>query len=205
MRRPSRHRDQGFSLPEVMVSSILVALVVTNSTNLYMRSQGSLRSTSLRDAVNARIAADLEDLRNRSWRFGCEDGTQGSSISTACTGNSQDADRPVRYKSGRAAGAGPTPLQEYQDACDAAPNINGMAALMQTKDPRFQNGTTTLQLASNGENRALASSNVSIQRTIRLDNADRNKLHITYATTDGAPVRVRLNSTIVPQALGWCP
>lgn len=195
-----RRRDQGFSMPEVMVSSILITLVVANSTSLYMRSQGSLRSTSLRDAVNARIAADLEELRSGSWRFGCEDGTEAGTTSTACTGLPADADKPVAYKTGRAPNGTPAPLSDYQQAC----TNNTLASLMQTKDSRFKSGKQILPLATSTQNAALATSNVSIERTISLDPNDRNKLNISYATPLGSPVRVYMNSTIVPQALGWC-
>lgn len=221
MGRPPRRHDSGFSMPEVMVSSILLTMVVLNSTNIYMRSQGSLRNTSLRDAVNARIAQDLEDLRNRSWRFGCEDGLDISSsdlsnlrtqypglsdtqlrdnIASSCTGDMRYADRPTAYKSGRSPNGAPAPLTEYTNHCSA----NKMAVLMQSKDSAFASGIQTLALASNSQNAALATANISINRTISLDATDQNRIIVSYSTASGSPVSVKMNTSIVPQALGWC-
>lgn len=189
-----------------MVAATLTSGLAISSATMSLSRDTSLRGMSLRDAAHARIAEDLQELRQRSWRFGCEDGTEGSTISTACTGRPQDADKPVRYKSSRSPGGTPTPIAAYQQACVA----DTMGQLMQSRDSRFSNGTQTLALATTDpnamdRNAALASANLTIQRTISLDSVDKNKLHITYTTPSGAPVTVKMQSTLVPQALGWCP
>ena len=51
--------NQGFSMPEVMISSALLALVVSNSTHLFMKSGVATSQGSSRDAVAAAVAKDL--------------------------------------------------------------------------------------------------------------------------------------------------
>lgn len=198
----------GFSMTEVMVAGSLTAGLAVSSATMTLSRYTSMQGMSLRDASHARIAEDLQNLRQLSWRFGCEDGdlTDGSNVSSACTGRPQDADKPVRYKSSRSPGGTPTPIAAYQQACQT----DTMAQLMQSKDSRFDSGTQTLALVSTDpnaidRNAALASANLTIQRTISLDSADKNKLHITYTTPPGAAVKVKMHSTLVPQAVGWCP
>ena len=70
MRRltPIRNPGQsGFSLPEVIVSSALLAFLVASSTQFYVNSGQAVRRGSIRDAVYARIADDLEELRRTAW------------------------------------------------------------------------------------------------------------------------------------------
>ena len=80
--------DQGFSMPEVLISAFIMAMVVSNSEKLFVRSGQTLRQASLRDALQTRIAQDLEELRRQTWRWSCEPGT-------GCKGNADDAEKPV--------------------------------------------------------------------------------------------------------------
>lgn len=199
-------------MPEVLVSSALLALVVVNTTSLYMNSGQTLRATSMRDAVNARIAEDLEVLRRESWEWACEAGT-------ACTGLATDSDKPVRYKTARvstALSSSPygAPNQAYQQACGINPQDptgprlpQTTAALMQSEQRHdgqlvFPAGPVNLSWGSNPPPHANA---ITIQRTIRVDPNDGNQLLATYQTTSASPVNVAASSTLIPQALGWCP
>lgn len=200
MPQPLRYSNsQGFSLPEVMVSSMLLCLVVANTSTLYFRSQGNIRNTSLRDAINTRIAADLEKLRQEAWKFGCKPGT-------ACTGEISTSDKSIVYD------GSPATQAEFEEACKkdnpatTTPDQNGDLAQFMVKksdsNPQgnpFTNGTLDLS-----ENNSLASANIVITRSVSVDSADPNKLNIAYTTPSDSPVRVNLKTSIVPQVLGWC-
>lgn len=207
----------GFSLPEVLVSSALLAFVVTSSTQLYINSGSTIQKSSLRDAVNARIAEDLEELRRESWRWACEDGSEGG-IPTACTGTTADADKPVAYKTGRSVYSTFSELERYKQACGFGPNSTRIAqttaALMQQERTlhdgslAFPSGPTTLSWTKNLAANTAApahTGSVSIQRTITVNTADRNQLDVSYITTPSSPVQVSLNASLTPQALSWCP
>lgn len=214
---PSKATTGGFSIPEVLVSSALLALVVASSTQLYINSGSTIQRSSLRDAVNARIAEDLEELRRESWRWACEDGSEGG-IATACTGSTADADKPVAYKTGRSVYSTFSELARYKQACGFGTNSTRIAqttaALMQQERTlpdgslAFPSGPVTLSWTKNLAANSVAPANtgsVNLQRTITVNSSDRNQLDVSYSTTASSPVQVSLNASLTPQALSWCP
>jgi len=210
-------RRGGFSMPEVLVSSALLAFVVASSTQLYINSGSTIQKSSLRDAVNARIAEDLEEPRRESWRWACEDGSEGG-IPTACTGSTADADKPVAYKTGRSVYSTFAELPRYKQACGFGssstriPQTN--AALMQQErtlpdgSKAFPTGPITLSWIKNlpaNTTTPAHTASVNIQRTITVNSLDQNQLDVSYSTTVNSPIQVSLNASLTPQALSWCP
>ena len=190
-------------MPEVMVSASLLALVVATSAQVYTRSGITLQKGSLRDAVHARIAEDLEELRRESWRWACEEGT-------SCTGKDDDADKPVAYKTGRqcsTAPCNPGDLQQIPDLVSAC-DTRTTAERMQTDKPLvFPSGPTALNWSKNLPEGATPAAEkwATIQRTISVNANDANQLDVTYTTSEDSPTQVTVNASLVPQALGWCP
>jgi hypothetical protein len=209
---------------EVLIASIVLALVVISTTRLYVVSTQNIQTTSLRDAVNARISEDLEELRRESWSWACEGGKEAdnsqSSINGACTGLLADADKPLAYKTGRCDPSvvvcnpdSPPVLARYKQACGFGTNgtriTQTTAQLMQQEKPNeFPAGPTTLPWNTNRTTTAALPSYltaISIQRTITVDPTDKNQLNIYYYTASNSPIQVEMRSSLVPQALGWCP
>jgi len=213
MRRlpPIRNPGQsGFSLPEVMVSSALLAFLVASSTQLYVNSGQTVRRGSARDAVYARIADDLEELRRETWRFACEDGT-------ACTGDIDHADIPVLYQTARQCTSEPCgsgellQISALTTACTGR-TLGAYMAANHTNASDEQvfplSASTTLDWTKNlpsGTAAPAQAKGVTIQRTISVNASDQNQLDVTYTTNSGAPVAITLNASLVPQALSWCP
>lgn len=201
---------QGFSIPEVLVSSALLAFLVASSTQLYVNSGKTVQRASARDAVYARIADDLEELRRETWRFACEDGT-------ACTGNPDQSDMPVFYKTARnCAETTCTSAQETETAgLTAACTSRTLAAYMAANHTRSGSkpvfpltSPTTLAWTTNLPTGTLAppqTNGVTIERRITLNSADSNQLDVAYSTSASSPISVKLNASLVPQALSWCP
>ena len=208
----SNTSDRGFSIPEVLVSSALLAFVVASSTQLYLNSGKTVQRGSARDAVYARIADDLEELRRETWRFACEDGT-------ACTGNPDHSDIPVAYKTGRdCTQTTCTASQQSESAAlTAACSNRTLGAYMAANHtgsgntpvfPLTSSTPTTLDWTTNlpsGTQAPPQANGVSIERRITLNAADNNQLDVAYATGAGSTVAVNLNASLVPQALSWCP
>ena len=204
--------DRGFSIPEVLVSSALLAFVVASSTQLSVNSGKTVQRGSARDAVYARIADDLEELRRETWRFACEDGT-------ACTGNPDHSDIPVAYKTGRnCAEATCTVAQQTETAAlTSACSSRTLAAYMAANHtgsgntpvfPLTSATPTTLDWTTNmpsGTQAPPQANGVSIERRITLNAADNNQLDVAYDTGTGSTLSVNLNASLVPQALSWCP
>jgi type II secretory pathway pseudopilin PulG len=204
--------DRGFSIPEVLVSSALLAFLVASSTQLYVNSGKTVQRGSARDAVYARIADDLEELRRETWRFACEDGT-------ACTGNPDHSDIPVAYKTARnCAETTCTTAQVTETAgLTAACTSRTLAAYMAANHkgagntavfPLTSATPTVLSWTTNlptGTQAAPQTNGVTIERRITLNSADSNQLDVAYSTSAGSPISVSLNASLVPQALSWCP
>ena len=216
------HRTQleshasGFSMPEVLISSALLSFLVASSTQLYVNSGRTVQRGSARDAVYARIADDLEDLRRETWRFACEDGT-------ACTGRSEHADMPVAYKTARKCAQMPCAAGELLQVPELTAACSGtMSAYM--AEHHTLDGTaggtkvfpvlsdtnsapTLLDWSKNLPSSASAppqTARISIERRLTL-NADQNQLDVAYNTSSDSPISVSLNASLVPQALSWCP
>ena len=210
-KKPIRNSTHsGFSLLEVMVSSFLLAILVASSTQLYMTSGQAVRRGSIRDAVYARIADDLEELRRETWRFACED-------NTACTGEEEHADIPVSYKTARQCASTPCSNGELPQISDltAACSSDTLGSYMAANHINSSgqkwfplSASTTLDWTKNlpaGTAAPPQATGVSIQRTISVNTSDENQLDVTYNTNSNAPVAITLNASIVPQALSWCP
>ena len=193
-------KEQGFSMPEVLVSSFLLAMVVTSSAQMFMRSGNTLNQASLRDAVQARIAQDLDELRRETWRWRCEAGT-------GCTGNADDADKPVAYETGR---TGAAEISVLRNACgfDSSRNriAQTVASRMQIEEPDiFPPGPTTLAWSSNGITPPPLTSTVEIQRKINVKADDGNQLEVHYTTTSDSLIQTSFDAILTPEALAWCP
>ena len=202
--------SHGFSMPEVLVSSALLAFIVASSTQLYVNSGKTIQRGSARDAVYARIADDLEELRRESWRWACEEGT-------ACTGRADQSDIPVAYKTGRTCTTAPCPtgellqIPELTAACLSKSTAAYMAAhhtVDNTLAFPISSSPTILSWTKNlptGTAAPAQTNGITIERRITVSSNDSNRLDVAYNTSAGSPISVTLNAALTPQALSWCP
>ena len=216
-------QSQGFSMPEVMVSSALLAFVVANSASLYISSGKNIRNGSLRDAIHARIIDDIEEVRRESWMWACEDGTGGNpwvssgnttaegstQLKTACSGNAAHIDIPVAYKTGRTCSTTACLEGESKQipALTAACTNNSLGTLMKSELFPGDN-PSTLSWTKNlptGSTSAPHTASIDISRSISVNSSSGNQLDISYSTSTSSPVQVKVNTSVVPQALSWCP
>ena len=188
-------------MPEVLISAFIMAMVVSNSAQLFVRSGQTLGQASLRDALQARIAQDLEELRRKTWRWRCEAGT-------GCTGNADDADKPVAYQTSRIDAAA---IPALRTACGFDSNGNrisqSVAQLMQQEETSsFPSGPTIVPWATHSTTPPpVGSEGITIQRTIKVTPGDANQLEVHYATTTTSTIRTSFYATLTPEALAWCP
>ena len=196
-RRPIRSQQSGFSLPEVLVSSALLAMVVVNSSQVYLQSGQTLNRSSLRDASFALIAEDLDNLRRDTWRWACESGS-------GCTGQASDADQPVAYKTGR---SGSDVIASYRQACGFASNGSRIPQTLASLMLSEVDAPSLLILPWSKEDEAAPAHShfVTIQRTLKVNAVDANQLDVSYSTTEDSKIKVELKASLTPEALAWCP
>lgn len=208
MKPPSATHAAGFTFPEVMTASLLLSLAVVNSTNIFMQSQKSVYSSGMRDATYALISKDIEKLRGKSWRFGCEglelNGTPSDSAAApdpnagSCTGLERHAGNPVAYKTGRR-----IPLTPYSTACTSTETplskllVDNWGLSNQLVDyPLPWSG------AINQSNLQAGTQSIQVLRNIEYSG---NELRVSYATSSTSPVKINVNTTLILQAAAFCP
>ena len=188
MKRPKLkgiEANQGFSMPEVMISSALLALVVSNSTHLFMKSGVATSQGSSRDSVAAAVAKDLEGLRTKAFQYHCHSGP--------CSTDPSEIAKPI----------------SYVDVTDSNA-VDAMETLCTNKSLEDDMVANDSALTTSGSiNIALDSTNVAlsgitIQRTLATS-SDSHQLLVSYQATAGSPIKFSLNSNLSPTAEGWCP
>lgn len=199
----SRHGkgSGGFSVPEVMISSLLLTMVVINSASLYSRSQQSIQSSSIRDAAYSLINQDLEVLRNKAWKFACKglkpngepeiDPSLADPNATSCTGLPRDASVPMSYKT--------TSTSPYVTSCKSGDLAD---LFIDDYDLPLKNESKTLDWKNLSAKPPTGSEKIIIKRIIK---ASGSQLDIAYAAESSSPLKILINSTLVPQAAAYCP
>ena len=82
----ARRTGSGYSLPEVMISSVLLAAVVASSVRLTSSSILGMNRSKLRNQISTAMSERVETLRLEAFRFLCEQG---------CTNN--ELTQEIRY------------------------------------------------------------------------------------------------------------
>ena len=111
-------RRQGFSLPEVMIAALILMIVLAAVVESQMNSFQTINVTKQRNAVQARIAKDLNALRSQSDRWKCIEGT-------SCSGLAADQDNPMRFDLSECQQDNPLETYPIEDA-SLEVGINGL-------------------------------------------------------------------------------
>lgn len=81
-RRPAfKKSSSGYSLPEVMISSVILASAVTMSVQLSNSTVNGMQRMDQRARLDSAIAARMEDIRDAAFRHLCIQGCDDSQLS----------------------------------------------------------------------------------------------------------------------------
>ena len=174
-------RNAGFSLPEVLVSSSILMMVVAGTAQSQINSIGATADANQQNAIQALIADDIDTLRRESFRWMCKPGT-------ACTGDQQFADVPMRYLTEKN-----TTLGKSGGFCEN----KTLAEHMVVDQPDIFPASSTVEWGTNPPDHIKA---VTVTRDIV---ATGNEITVSYST-DGGAKAFSTSKTLVPQALHWC-
>ena len=172
-----QHKKNGFSMPEVLVSSTILMMVVAGTAQSQLTSFAHTANAGQQNAVQTRISEDLDTLRREAFKWQCTD-------KTSCTGNVQFEDVPMRYN---------TNEPELIAACAT----KTMGTTIITKKSNIFPESSILNWGNNAPQK---NQNVTINRTISADN---NEIQVTY-TTAGSSRNITTTTSIIPQAASWC-
>jgi len=79
----SRQDNAGLSLPEVLICSFILALVVLNSVRMTTNALNGMGRSKSRTLVDTSIAQKIETLRKRSFDFLCTQGCSNDELTKA--------------------------------------------------------------------------------------------------------------------------
>ena len=176
----------GYSLPEVMMASTVLAIVVTNSVGTLTQSGKTFSKSRERDAISTLIAKDLEGLRATAFNYMRCDPSPQPNEPTGCPGARANsfADGQITFVPDVA-------------RCTAGTLAEGLAA---SNAALASQSTLAIPPTWSG----VSLQGVSITRRV---SASGNELAVNYSsssTTSGnSPIYQQ--ALIVPEATGWCP
>lgn len=81
MLRPDRRQAAGYSLPEVMVASVVLAASVAMAANLSNSTMEGMQGMNLRSKLDSALAARMEKIRDASFRYLCTQGCDNDELS----------------------------------------------------------------------------------------------------------------------------
>lgn len=176
----------GYSLPEVMIASTVLALVVTNSVGTLTQSGKSFSKSRERDAISTLIAKDLEGLRATAFNYMRCDPSPQPNEPTGCPGARANsfADGQITFVPDVA-------------RCKAGTLAEGLAASNAAL-------ASTSSLAIPPTLSGVSLQGVSITRSA---SALGNELTVKYSSLSAGSGNspIYQQALIVPEATGWCP
>ena len=176
----------GYSLPEVMIASTVLALVVTNSVGTLTQSGKSFGKSRERDAISALIAKDLEGLRAIAFNYMRCDPAPQPNEPAGCPGarNNSFADGQITFVPDVA-------------RCTAGTLAEGLAASNAAL-------ASTSILAIPPTLSGVSLQGVSITRSV---SALGNELTVKYSSLSAGSGNspIYQQALIVPESTGWCP
>ena len=164
-------------MPEVLVSSSILMMVVAGTAQTQLNAVAHTVDAGEQNAVQARIAEDLDDLKREAFRWQCTTGT-------SCTGQVQFEDIPMRYNTNNAS---------LTSACKTETMGEKMISERASQFPQ----NSILDWKSDAPKDA---QKVVISREL---SATGNEVQVSY-TTAGSSRNLTTTTSFIPQAASWC-
>ena len=183
----ARHRHQaGFSLVELMISSILIVLSAIGSAGLFMISNRQARSSRINQESQAAINIDIAAVLSANDRYSCasSDGSEGS---CDIKSNPPDAKHYFPYPCNNSEDC------KFWDLCWSISDVDGRLA-------------TDVASKINAIPKPANFTQFKITRTAIAepisDSKPNHRYTVTWSTVNGVQLR---QLTLVPTAAAWCP
>ena len=178
-------QESGQTLHELLIASSILSIAITGFSSGIIRSNQITHRSSLRKAAESVIAKDLEsNVKRRFYTFRCKQGP--------CQNSIEENDKNLMY-------------YEQDDSDDKQDFINSCNARDLAKellDEDIDGITTGEQHIQTND--SLANEEVTITRSISLDDSNSNKAIIKYEAEKESKVIATIKTTLVPNAVNWC-
>ena len=173
--------SSGYSLPEVMISSVILASAVTMSVQLSNSTVDGMQRMDQRARVDSAMAAHMEKIRNRAFKLLCIQGCDDSQLT-----------QQLKYD-----------LTKLKPLCET--NALGSSLSSSLKDTTGDNEDLTIPFNINTlETDGSTSSVLSVTITPVVTHTG-NQVNVTLnAKLNKSKKDLSVSTSIVPHAQGWC-
>jgi type II secretory pathway pseudopilin PulG len=182
----------GFTMVELLISSVLLVLALVGTAVLFMESNRSSAATSSRYNQQALVDSDLARVRRLNDRYTCFSGTC-TSLGTVELGKNDFFPTPASMdlNGNSAAGNG------FEALCNSTSLITQLVSEI---------GTTPAALTAAGITYAIDTNNQGQQTVSEFGtNVVRNLHRYTITYTDRSSGELLRRVTLVPTTVSWCP
>ena len=190
---PRRSRGAGgFSLVELMVSSVLLVLALTGTSVLFVESNRSSAAAETRYRQQALVDTDLARVRRLNDRYSCSTGTC-TSLGSVELGKNDFFPVPTSNAANGNSSAG----QLFEALCNSTSLITQLVADI---------GATPSTLTAAGITYSIDTANQGQQTVSEFGtNVVRNLHRYTITYTNSSSGELLRRVTLVPTTVAWCP
>ena len=177
-------KESGQTLHELLIASSILAITLSGFTSGIIRSKKITHQSSINKMAESIMSNDLESIvKRRFYTFRCRQGP--------CQAATSENDKSLMYYD----------LEDSDDKQDfiSQCNARGLARDLLSEDV---NDVTTGEQTINSS--ALTNQEITITRTISLDESNRNQAVVEYEAERDSKVIASLKSILVPNAVHWC-
>lgn len=177
-------RSEGFSLPELLISSAILAGVVATSAQLSSSTADGMRRSSLRAKTDSAMARRMEEIRHCAFFYLIDNSLINNSNQSDCRLLQLNIAEQLKYPDS-------SNIDTFKSHCDNNTLSTGLKAYLSSNQ---ENLTTSFNLQDYDQTAT------SVPITTEITSSG-NLLQVTLAA-DTIPATIQ--STIVPHAQGWC-
>ena len=182
-KQTSRGSD-GFSLPELMVSSVILAGVVAASAQLSSSTADGMRRSSLRAKTDSAMARRMEEIRHCAFFYLIDDSLKNNPNQSDCRLLQLNIAEQLKYPDS-------SKTVTFKSYCDNSTLSTGLKAYLSSNQ---ENLTTSFNLKDYDQTAT------SVPITTEITSSG-NLLQVTLVAD---AISATVQSTIVPHAQGWC-
>ena len=177
-------QESGQTLHEVLIASSILAISISGFASGIIRSNRITDQASLRKVAESVMANDLELIvKRRFYTFRCRQGP--------CRAATTENDESLMYYD----------KDDSDDKQDFISLCNSRSLASELLSDNEDDVTTGEHIINDS---SLTNQNVTITRTISLDESNNNQAVIEYEAEKNNEVIATIKTTVVPNAVHWC-
>ena len=177
-------QESGQTLHEVLIASSILAISISGFASGIIRSNRITDQASLRKVAESVMANDLELIvKRRFYTFRCRQGP--------CRAATTENDESLMYYD-------KDDSDDKQDFVDLCNSRSLASELLSDNEDDVTTGEHIINDSS------LTNQDITITRTISLDESNNNQAVIEYEAEKNNEVIATIKTTVVPNAVHWC-